>query len=103
MTKAPSKPRPSPRKKDIEPDADAFIHSRRHTKDDLAEALGEQFLASATSGEEMSEDAMNEEVPEEAGGPFVITSAGSEFADGTDPSNPRDAKRAAVPLVMRTR
>lgn len=102
MTTRPSKPRPSP-KRDIDPDADAFIHSRHHTNDDLAEALGEQFLSSATSGEGAAEEAMNVEVPEEAGGPFVITTGGSEFAEGTDDSNPRDAKRAAVPSVMRTR
>ncbi len=100
MKTRPVKPRPS-QPHASEPDANAFIHSSRHSKDDLAEALGEQFLSSATSGEEAGEDAMNEEVAEEAGGPFVITSAGSEFAEGTDSSNPRDAKRAPVPSVMR--
>lgn len=100
MKPRPSNARPS-HPRDSEPDANAFIHSARHSNDDLAEALGEQFLSSATSGEEAAEDAMNEQVTEEAGGPFVITSAGSEFAEGTDSSNPRGAKRAPVPSVMR--
>lgn len=100
MKPRPSNLRPS-HPRDNEPDANAFIHSSRHSNDDLAEALGEQFLSSATSGEEAGEDAMNVEVTEEAGGPFVITSAGSEFAEGTDSSNPRGAKRAPVPSVMR--
>ena len=101
-----TKPRPKPAHPNApgptEPEADAFIHSRKRTKDALAEALGEQFLSSATSGEENSEEAMNEEVPEEAGGPFVITTAGSELAEGTDASNPGDAERAPFPSGMRS-
>jgi hypothetical protein len=44
-------------------------------KDDLAENLAETFLQSATSGEEQGEDAMNELVAEEIGGPFVEESS----------------------------
>src|ERR1700694_400508 len=57
--------------------------------DDLAERLGEEFVASATSGEQAAEDMRDEEVPEESGGPFVETSGASEFAYGTDASNPK--------------
>jgi hypothetical protein len=52
--------------------------------DDLAEELGEEFVRSATSGEQAAQDIRDEEVPEESGGPFVETSGRSEFAYGTD-------------------
>ena len=65
--------------------------------DDLAEELGEAFVMTATSGEQADEDIRDEEVPEERGGPFVVTPAGREFARGTDESNPADAEPAALP------
>jgi hypothetical protein len=65
--------------------------------DDLAEELGEEFVRSATSGEQSAEDARDQEVPEERGGPFVVTNASEEFAGGTDASNPPGAERAALP------
>lgn len=43
-----------------------------HAGDDvLADSLAEVFLESATSGEEHAEEAMNELVSEELGGPFL--------------------------------
>jgi hypothetical protein len=69
--------------------------------DDLAEELGEEFVESATSGEQAAEDMRDEEVPEESGGPFVETTANSEFAYGTDASNPEDAERAPFPTTRR--
>jgi hypothetical protein len=65
--------------------------------DDLAEELGEAFVMTATSGEQADEDIRDQEVPEERGGPFVVTPAGREFASGTDESNPADAEPAALP------
>ena len=88
-------------------DADAFLPDPdggpAHVKDDLAQELAEEFLMAATSGEYVSEDEMDQEVPEESGGPFVISSSRAEFASGTDDSNPVDAKREAVPSPMRGR
>jgi hypothetical protein len=72
-------------------------------RDDLAEALAEEFLMSATSGEHVSEDALNQEVPEESGGPFVVHTARQEFARDVDGSNPLDAAREAFPSPMRGR
>jgi len=72
-----------------------------HTKDDLAQELAEEFLTEATSGEQVAEDALNAEVPEEEGGPFVITSAREEFAFGIDESNPVGSEREALPSPMR--
>ncbi len=81
---------------------DAFIPSERpKSKDDLAELLAEQYLASATSGEEQGEESQNEIVPEEDGGPFVYTRGKVEFAKGVDPSNPPGTLREPLPSPMR--
>jgi hypothetical protein len=88
-------------------DAHAFIpdpqerertHRSRRVKDDLAEELGEDFVGAATSGESV-DDARDEPVPEEDGGPFVTTTAESQFAHGTDGSNPEDAEREPFPTT----
>jgi hypothetical protein len=78
-------------------DADqAFVGGSR-SKDDLAEEMGETWVASATSGEDENQDVLEQEVPEEMGGPFVETSANQEFAHGTDPSNPKGSSREPFP------
>lgn len=50
-------------------DGDAFIPDYRrgpiHLTDDEADAFAEEYIASATSGEEIAEDARNELIPEE--------------------------------------
>jgi hypothetical protein len=74
----------------------AFIRGSK-TKDDLAEELGEGAVATMTSGEYEGEDALDQVVEEEAGGPFVESTAGQEFAEGTDPSNPDTATREPFP------
>lgn len=100
MPKKPARPsRPS-----RPDDAEAFIPERRsRTNDDLAEGLAEDFLASATSGEEQGERSHEEIVPEEEGGPFVPSRGKVEFARGTDKSNPRSAEREAFPTPNSTR
>jgi hypothetical protein len=72
-----------------------FLEGRR--RDDLAEGLGEEFVEEATSGENEGADLQDREVPEERGGPFVVTTGATEFADGTDASNPKDSKREPFP------
>jgi hypothetical protein len=67
--------------------------------DGLAENLGEDFVEMATSGEDDTQDRAGAEVPEEVGGPFVETTGGTEFASGTDASNPADAKREPFPTT----
>jgi hypothetical protein len=84
-----SRPPPEPR---------SFIDGSR-TDDDLAEELGEEFIAGATSGEAEGQDTRNQAVPEERGGPFVLSSGGTEFAGGTDASNPKGAKREPFPTT----
>jgi hypothetical protein len=59
--------------------ADAFFpESSPHTGDALAENLAQEYLESATSGEERGEEALNELVSEEIGGPFIETSSALE-------------------------
>lgn len=81
-----------------EEEQQAFLGGPR-TTDDLAEGLGEEFVEQATSGEDEGEDRANQVVTEERGGPFVITTAGTEFADGVDESNPKGAKREPFPTT----
>jgi hypothetical protein len=76
----------------------AFVAGTR-TKDGLAEELAEEFVESATSGEEEAEEELNQGVPEDEGGPFVVSNAQTEFASGTDASNPKGAKREPFPTT----
>jgi hypothetical protein len=59
--------------------------------DDRAEELGEEVIDKATTGEDEGEEAANRDYVEEVGGPFVVTTGGEEYAEGTDESNPDDA------------
>ncbi len=87
--------------------ADAFLPDPEggpaRVRDDLAEELAEEFLKSATSGEYVGEDELDQQVPEESGGPFVIHPARYEFAQDVDDSNPIDGSREALPSPMRAR
>jgi hypothetical protein len=63
-------------------DGDAFIPESAQAAgagDDLAELLAEEFLISAVSGEPSQEDARDEVLDEEIGGPFVEASPAEEF------------------------
>jgi hypothetical protein len=84
--------------------ADAFIRNpddgEMNVEDDLAESLAEEFVHSATSGENQAEEALDQIVPEEIGGPFVETSADEEFADDVDDSNPSDAEPEPLPRAV---
>jgi hypothetical protein len=85
--------------------ADAFIRhpdegGGMNTDDDLAQTLAEEFVRTATSGEDQTEEALDQMVPEDIGGPFVETGAEEEFADGVDESNPLDAEPEAMPRAV---
>ena len=75
----------------------AFVGAR--TGEDEAKELGEEFVRSVTSGEEAESEMEEEEAVEEEGGPFVVTSASTEYGFGTDESNPPDAEKAPFPQV----
>lgn len=86
-------------------DGEAFLRDPHggpaHTKEQLGETLAEEFLQSATSAQEVSEDVRDAVVPEELGGPFVQHATKEEFADGVDDANPAEAQRAAFPIAIR--
>jgi hypothetical protein len=94
-------------------DADAFLpdpsdDGPAHSNDDLAEVLAEDFLESATRGNDVYEDDLERPLPDEVGGPFVVTDSDEELADDVDESNPVDAEpagrpRAVAGLVQRPR
>jgi hypothetical protein len=79
-----------------EPDPESFFGGPR-AKDDLSEEMGEEVVATATTGEYEAEAVREQDVPEEVGGPFVETTAREEFGHGTDPSNPKGATREPFP------
>jgi hypothetical protein len=105
MSNAKTKKRTSAPRSGRSDDANAFIpdpgSGPAHTSDDLAENLAEQFLESATSGEERGEEALNEFQEEEEGGPFVDSSPEDEFALDEDESNPIGTPPENFPSPMR--
>jgi hypothetical protein len=60
--------------------------------------MAEDYLRSATGGEEPAEE-HDKEQEEERGGPFIETRASKELASGTDESNPEDAEPEAFPTA----
>jgi hypothetical protein len=78
--------------------ARAFLE-RPRSADDLAEELGEEAVETMTSGEYDGADVANQSDTEEDGGPFVESSGRTEFARGTDASNPKNAKREPFPTT----
>ena len=81
-------------------DAKAFIDGSQ-ADEELAEELGETFVQAATTGEDAEGDRHERVVEEEAGGPFVPSSAGQEFAGGTDESNIAEATREPLPRTSK--
>lgn len=77
--------------------SDATRPAFRVKDDAVAEEMGEEVVGKANSGEDEGEDDANRVEVEEVGGPFVVTTGGEEFADGTDESNPEDAEREPFP------
>ena len=84
--------------------ADAFFpdpgDGPARVPDDLAEFLAEDFVKSATTGEDSEDNDMEAVVPEELGGPFIETTGNEEFARGTDDSNPEDATQEPLPRAV---
>ena len=80
-------------------DGRAFIDGA--AREELSEELGEAFIQAATSGEDAELERRESVVPEESGGPFVPSTAGQEFAGGTDESNIAEATREALPRTSK--
>jgi hypothetical protein len=86
-----------PRERAGDAEEKAFVGT--DTQEDEAQELGEEFVRSVTSGEEAESEMEEEEAVEEEGGPFVQTSARTEYGFGTDESNPPDAEKSPFPQV----
>jgi hypothetical protein len=86
-------------------DADArkAFFSCARSADAYAEGMGESFIESATAGHSSATFRHEEVTWEEEGGPFVLTSAGEEFAAGLDDSNIAEATREALPTTSHSR
>ena len=69
--------------------------------EELSEELGEAFVQAVTSGEDAELERREGVLPEETGGPFVPSTAGQEFAGGTDESNIAEATREALPRTSK--
>lgn len=80
------------------PDGVAFLGQAK-SKDPLAEVLGEDYVAAATTGGDVGLETRNQGLPEDEGGPFVVTRARDEFARGPDASNPKGATREPFPTA----
>ncbi len=79
------------------PNDDRAFGASAIRRDALAEELGESFLRTATGGDEVDDEMLDELSPEEMGGPFIVTTGAVEFAHDTDESNPPDATREPFP------
>jgi hypothetical protein len=65
--------------------------------DPLAKQLGEACVKAMNSGEDELQNTFSSAVPEDRGGPFIITRGDVEFAEGTDESNPPETTREPFP------
>ncbi len=85
-------------------DANAFIpdpaNGPARSEDDLANALAEDFVSAATTGEDVADEDFEQEVPEDMGGPFLESDAGSEFDTQPDESNPPGSTQEPLPTAM---
>lgn len=67
--------------------------------DAMGEELAEAYIENVTGADDAATEHRAETFIEEDGGPFVTTTGGVEFAEGTDASNPADATREPRPTV----
>jgi hypothetical protein len=72
-------------------------NERAFGNDALSRELGGEFVETVTSGEDEGNEVRDMRVTEELGGPFTVTTGGTEYADGVDGSNPKRATREPFP------
>ena len=85
----------------VEHDDDRAFLVGKNAEDPTAQELGREFVETVTSGEDEGVELRDQDVSEELGGPFVSSTAGQEFADEPDESNPVDATREPFPKTSR--
>jgi hypothetical protein len=77
--------------------ADAFlpdpVEEHKPLREDDAESFAEEFIASATAAEPVQEDARDEVVDEEQGGPFLIEDDSDEPDTVPEPPRMMPARR----------
>ncbi len=81
----------------------ALSEETRDGVDAMGTELAQAFVENATGVDDAYREHRDEQTVEELGGPFLITTGSTEFATGTDASNPIDAEREAFPTVARPR
>ena len=89
-------------------DGNAFIPEsalRNGTKDDLAQQLAEDHQRAVTTGEDDAEEARDVLVPEEIGGPFIVSGAADEFGEtmqgeDVDPSDDTEVEVNPFPQAV---
>jgi len=85
--------------------ADLRARSRGKQKDDnrafgndaLSKEMGEEFVETVTSGEDEGNEVRDQRVTEELGGPFTVSTGGTEYGRDVDGSNPKGATREPFP------
>lgn len=70
--------------------------------DDLAEYLGESFIASATGGDDSDATLHDEMDIDELGGPFIETDAGVEMGGAREGEAPEPAEPEPFPTAVRS-
>ena len=85
-------------------DADAFIRhpddGPTQSDDPLAESFGEEFLRSATTGQDTDDELFSgSEVSEEIGGPFLVSTGAEEYALD-DNGLPEGGEAAGLPEAV---
>lgn len=78
------------------------FNPRPRAGDELGDELGAAFVQSATSGEEAEPERKDQITPEEDGGPFVISSAATEYASWAEVSDIEGATREPLPKSSKT-
>jgi hypothetical protein len=68
-----------------------------------AESFGEEFVASATGGEPLQQEALDEVVEEEEGGPFLELDADGESPDSMEASGSMESGTPVEAFEMRAR
>jgi hypothetical protein len=86
-------------------DGEAFLPDprdggRTRARDDLAEMLAEEYVSSASSGEESFQRDAEKVVAEELGGPFITSTVDDEMADDIDGNNPEGATAEPFPRAI---
>jgi hypothetical protein len=81
------------------PKDDAVMPHAARLRDHRAEHLGAEFIGTITSGDDDRDGELDGITMEETGGPFLKTRGKTEFARGTDASNPKGAMREPFPTT----